>query len=150
MFPSSSQWVPIRFPIFSPRVFPMAPRFNPICFVWSPPLLASLGGPKGEALHLSIEFSILGSLHSFNFFLNMWIWILNHTYEMKLSACRLHVLPYFHNHSNSQKQPSWNNTLAKQMASNAAWFPHDIYFDHNLPQYGKILPFFGHTLWALK
>ncbi len=26
-------------------------------------------GQKGEALHLSIEFSILGSLHSFNFFL---------------------------------------------------------------------------------
>jgi hypothetical protein len=28
-----------------------------------------IGGPKGEALHLSIESSIFGSLHSFNFFL---------------------------------------------------------------------------------
>jgi hypothetical protein len=28
-----------------------------------------IGGPKGKALHLSIESSILGSLHSFNFFL---------------------------------------------------------------------------------
>jgi hypothetical protein len=38
-------------------------------FAQSPPLLTYIGGPKGEALHLSIESSILGSLHSFNFFL---------------------------------------------------------------------------------
>jgi len=31
-----------------------------------PPLLTYIGGPKGEALHISIESSILGSLHSFN------------------------------------------------------------------------------------
>jgi hypothetical protein len=30
-----------------------------------------MGGPKGEALHLSIESSILGSLHGFNFF--FWV-----------------------------------------------------------------------------
>jgi hypothetical protein len=34
----------------------------------SPPLLTYIGGPKGEALHLSMESSILGSLASFNFF----------------------------------------------------------------------------------
>ncbi len=28
--------------------------------------------PKGEALHLSIESSILGSLHSFNIFFSQW------------------------------------------------------------------------------
>jgi len=71
MFPSSSQWVPIRFPMFSPRVFPVAPHFNPMGFAQSPPLLTYIGGPKGEALHLSIESSILGSLHSFNFFFAM-------------------------------------------------------------------------------
>jgi len=58
----SSQWIPIRFAICSPRVFPIAPHFNPICF-------AHIGGPKGESLHLSIESSILVSLNSFNFFL---------------------------------------------------------------------------------
>ncbi len=42
---------------------------NPICFAQSPPFLTYIGGPKGEALfHLPIESSILGSLHSFNFF----------------------------------------------------------------------------------
>jgi hypothetical protein len=50
----------------SARVFPIAP---PICFAQSPPLLTYIGGPKGEAFHLSIESTILGSLHSFNFFL---------------------------------------------------------------------------------
>jgi hypothetical protein len=44
----------------SPRVFPIAPRFNPICFAQSPPLLTYIGGPKPEALHLSMESSILG------------------------------------------------------------------------------------------
>jgi hypothetical protein len=47
----------------SPRVFSIAPHFNPICFAQSSPLLTYIGGPKGEALHLYIEFSILGSLH---------------------------------------------------------------------------------------
>jgi hypothetical protein len=68
MFPSNSQWVPIRFPICSPRVFLIAPRFNLICFAQSPLLLTYIGRPKGEALHLSIESSLLGSLHSFQFF----------------------------------------------------------------------------------
>jgi hypothetical protein len=52
----------------SPIVFPKAPCFNPICFEQSPPLLTYIGEPKWEALHLSIESTILGSLHSFNFF----------------------------------------------------------------------------------
>jgi hypothetical protein len=68
MFLSSSQWVPIRFPIFSPRVFTITLHFNPICFAQSLPLLTYIGGPKGEALHVFIDFSILGSFHSFNFF----------------------------------------------------------------------------------
>jgi hypothetical protein len=50
----------------SPRVFPIAPRFNPICFAQSPPLLTYITGPKGEAIHHS-ESSILGSLNSFLF-----------------------------------------------------------------------------------
>jgi len=61
MFLSSSHQVP--------NVFPLAPRFNPICFAQSPPLLTYIGGQKGEALHLSRESLFLGSLHSFNFFL---------------------------------------------------------------------------------
>ncbi len=54
-----------------PKVFPIATCFNPICFAQSPPLFTYIGGLKGEALHLSIESSILGSFHSFNFFL-LW------------------------------------------------------------------------------
>jgi hypothetical protein len=53
----------------SPRVSPIAPRFNPICFAQSPPLLTFIGELKGEALHLSRESCILVSLHSFNYFL---------------------------------------------------------------------------------
>ncbi len=71
---SSSQWVPIEFPLCSlclqsvpRRVFPIAPCFNLICFAQSPPLLTHIGGPKEEAIHLSIESSIMGNLHSFNF-----------------------------------------------------------------------------------
>ncbi len=52
----------LGFPMCSPRVFPIAPHFNPISFAQSPPLLTYIGGPKGEALHLSVESSILGSL----------------------------------------------------------------------------------------
>jgi hypothetical protein len=39
-FPVGSHQVPNmlpRFPMCSPRVFPIAPRFNPICFAQSPP-----------------------------------------------------------------------------------------------------------------
>jgi hypothetical protein len=78
MFPSSSQWVPPpnqvpnmfpKFPMCSPRMSPIAPHFNRLCFAQSPPLLTYISGPKGEALHCSIESSVLGSLHRFNFFL---------------------------------------------------------------------------------
>ncbi len=67
-------FVPNMFPRFSmcsPRVFPIASRFNPISSAQSPPLLTYIGRPKGEALHFFIESSIFGSLHSFNFFLAM-------------------------------------------------------------------------------
>jgi hypothetical protein len=68
MFPSSFQWVPFMFPMCSPRVFLIAPRFNPICFAQSPHLPTYIGGPKGVVPHLSMESSILGNLRSFNFF----------------------------------------------------------------------------------
>jgi len=45
MFPSSS-WVPNVLPN-SPRVFPIPPHFNPICFAQGPPLLTYIAGPKG-------------------------------------------------------------------------------------------------------
>ncbi len=69
------------FPLFrmcGPRVFPLAPRFNPICFAQSPPLLTYFGGPKGEpkgeVLQLLIKSSILGSFHSSNFFPFFLLW----------------------------------------------------------------------------
>jgi len=63
MFPSSSHQAPNMFPKFpmcSPRVFLIAPGFNPICFARSPPLLTYIDGPKGKALHLAIESYIFG------------------------------------------------------------------------------------------
>jgi hypothetical protein len=71
MFPPSSQWVPIRFPMWSQRVFPLAPCFNPICFAQSPPLLTYIGGPKEETPHLSVKSFILEDPNSFNFFFVM-------------------------------------------------------------------------------
>ncbi len=72
MFLSSSQWVSITFSICSlgsldvpPRVFPIAPRFNPICFAQRPPLLTYIAGLKGKALHLSIGYSIFGEVSQF-------------------------------------------------------------------------------------
>jgi len=49
------------------RVFPVAPGFHLLCFAQSHPLPHLYRWAKGDALHLSIESSILGSLHSFNF-----------------------------------------------------------------------------------
>ncbi len=65
MFLSSSLWIPNMFPKFqmcSPRVFLIASGFNPICFAQSPPHLTYIHEPKGKALHLAIESSILGEL----------------------------------------------------------------------------------------
>jgi len=63
----------------SPRVFLIAPPFNPICFAQSPPLFSYIGGPKVEALHLSIESSIGGggaswtNRNSYNIFHSLWL-----------------------------------------------------------------------------
>ncbi len=43
-----------------PKCVPNSTSLYPICFAQSPPLLACNGGPKGEALNLSIESSISG------------------------------------------------------------------------------------------
>jgi hypothetical protein len=64
----SKKWVPNMFPKFqmcSPRVFLIASGFNPICFAQNPPHLTYIHEPKGKALHLAIESSILGELPEF-------------------------------------------------------------------------------------
>jgi hypothetical protein len=59
-----------RFPMCSPRVFPIAPPFNPICFARSPPLLTYIaGGQKVSQFILPLNLLYLGSFHNFNFFL---------------------------------------------------------------------------------
>ncbi len=63
-----SQNVPPQVPNVFPKGVPNSTSFNRIHFAQSSPLLTYIGGPKGEALDLSIESFILGSLHSFNFF----------------------------------------------------------------------------------
>ncbi len=60
-FPMGSQWIP-------QGCSQIIPHFNPICFAQSPPLLTNIGGPNGEALHLSIKYFILGGLESLSFF----------------------------------------------------------------------------------
>jgi len=84
--------------------FPMAPRFNPICFAQSPPLLTYIGGPKGEALHLSIESSILGILHSFN----LMLWWANQigSLQKKVKKVGLVRLPQLIN-MNQNKYPQF-------------------------------------------
>jgi hypothetical protein len=58
-----------RFPMCSPRVFQIAPHFNPICFVESPPLF-----PYRKAGHsiFPLKLLYLGSLHNFNFLFLLW------------------------------------------------------------------------------
>jgi hypothetical protein len=54
---------PFKFPMCSPRVFPIAPRFSPVWFAHS------LGGPKGEGTPAFHRIFYFESLHSFNLFL---------------------------------------------------------------------------------
>ncbi len=79
--PTCSIQVSIRFPMCSLKVFPIAPRFNPICFAQSPPLLTYIGGPKREALHLSIE--------SFTFFfaIGQSSWLIAKKKKKNSSTC---------------------------------------------------------------
>ncbi len=58
----------VSFPMRFPRVFQIEPRFNPICFAQSPPLLPHIPGPKGRAFYLSMDSSSLGRLHNSNMF----------------------------------------------------------------------------------
>ncbi len=62
-------FVPNMFPMCSPKVFPIAPHFIRVCFAQSPPLLTYLGGPKGEALHLSQNLLFWGAFIVSTFFL---------------------------------------------------------------------------------
>jgi hypothetical protein len=73
-FPSSSQRVPIRFPICSQgyQCVPTIDSLESIRFDQSPPLLTYIGGPKGEAIHLSLESSILGEPPWFQLFFLQW------------------------------------------------------------------------------
>jgi hypothetical protein len=50
-FPMGSNQVLIMLPMFptcSPKVFPIIPHSNPICFAQSPPLQTYIGGPKEQ------------------------------------------------------------------------------------------------------
>ncbi len=112
MFLSSSHQVPHmspRFPMRSPRVFPIAPCFNPICFAQSPLLLTYIGGQKGEAFHLSRESLILGSLHSFNFFFAMGQsnWLIEKKKKKRVGIVRIILkLVYVESQSASLKSSS--------------------------------------------
>jgi len=85
LFPSCPFHVPNGFAMCSPRVFPIAPHFNPICLAQSPPLLIYIAGPKGEVLHLSIESSILGSLLVSSF---SWLNQLAHCVKTKVGLVK--------------------------------------------------------------
>jgi len=109
MFPSSSQFVPYV-PKVSPNVFWVASHFNPRCFAQSPPLHTYIGGPKGEALHLPTESSILGSLHKFNFFCDGPI-KLTHCNIKKVGLVRY---PQLINMKQNNRYPSsWEAVLAQ-------------------------------------
>jgi hypothetical protein len=59
----------IRFSICSPRVFTIAPRSNPICFAQSPPPSHLCRWAEGGGTPSFHRIFYLGSLHSFNRFL---------------------------------------------------------------------------------
>ncbi len=60
-----------RIPMCSPRVFPIAPCCNLICFAQSPPLLTYIGGSKGGGTPSFHKIFYFGSVHSFNLFFAM-------------------------------------------------------------------------------
>jgi len=70
-FPMGSHEIHIMFllfPMCSPRVFPIASRFNPIWFAQSPPLLTYTGGSNARHSIFQLNLLFWGSFHSFNFF----------------------------------------------------------------------------------
>jgi hypothetical protein len=58
----------LKFSMCSPRVFPIASRFNPICFAQSPPLLTYIGGSKDRHSVFQSNLLFWEILHSFNSF----------------------------------------------------------------------------------
>jgi hypothetical protein len=52
LFSTCSLQVLNGFPMYSPKVFSIAPDFNPICFAQSPPLLTYIAGAKGGSTPL--------------------------------------------------------------------------------------------------
>jgi len=74
LFPMMSFKLPmmfLKFPVCSPRVFPIANHFIPCPLPKVLHFVTYTGLWKGEALHPHIEIAILGSLPSF-FFLVWW------------------------------------------------------------------------------
>ncbi len=66
-----------KFPICSPRVFPIAPYLYPLEFVCSKFFPSQLyRWAKGEALHLHIETLMLGSFPSFNIYIYIYILVM--------------------------------------------------------------------------
>jgi hypothetical protein len=59
------------FPLCSPRVFLIAPGFNPICFAQSPPLLTHIVGPRGRHFIFPLKLLFWVSLYRFKRFFVM-------------------------------------------------------------------------------
>jgi hypothetical protein len=75
LFPMMSFKLPmmfLKFPMCSPRVFPIANHFIPCPLPKVLHFVTYTGSWKGEALHPHIEIAILGSLPSFFFGLMMY------------------------------------------------------------------------------
>jgi hypothetical protein len=98
----------------SPKVFRVAPHFNPICFAQSPPLHTNIGGPKGETLHHPIESSILGSLHKLTFFCAGPIKLTHCKKKRKKKRVGLARHPRLINMKQNNRYPSsWEAVLAQ-------------------------------------
>jgi hypothetical protein len=97
------------------------PNSTSLCFAQSPPLLTYIGGPKGEALHLSIESSILGASVVSTFFCDGPIKI-SHCKKKELGPVR-HPQLISINHTR-HPQYNWNiyeSTRKPVMLLNRAW-----------------------------
>jgi hypothetical protein len=109
-FFSCSQCVPFKFPTgshYAPQfsnvfhnMFSITPHFYPICLGKCCPPFRYIGGPKGKnSLHVKVEHSILGSLHSF-IFLN--------DEPIKLASCKKQNLNLGAPHLINRRGIIWN------------------------------------------
>jgi hypothetical protein len=113
-----SQYVPLKFPMCSPIVFPIASRFNPICFAQSPPFLTLYTWAKGEGTPSFRRIFYCGEPPQFRFYFHGPI-KLAHCKKQKVGLVRhpqlitMELNKYLHNRYNvlCRRGISWGTKM---------------------------------------